>query len=201
MTTDEFNDGVGKHYHRMIAQASALVGRQDAADVTHDAVIAAMTTYPQIPAEGVHLLLRRYVRLRGVDLLRRRRQTSPQCVDRVATAEPTIAPLGGPAARRRRRQVSPARRRHTDQLQVEAAAVGRHFDPVVGAETAEAGRLITQAVAKLSAGRHQAFTMRLIQGMSIAEIAERLGVTEAAVYSLVYQAKCDLRLSLRHLLP
>ena len=92
------------------------------------------------------------------------------------------------------------RKKHvTERLGSEARdqLASREQDPAVVAERNQVAKLVREALAELrtlvSQRDYEAFTLHCAQGMSVREVADRLGMTEAAVSSIRHRMCVKLR--------
>ena len=83
------------------------------------------------------------------------------------------------------------RRRHT--VPIDAAQHRSNANPEQDAESAERRRVLAEALHCLAGKERTALVLRDVEGLSTAEVAERLGSTESTVRSQISSARLKLR--------
>jgi len=71
--------------------------------------------------------------------------------------------------------------------------------PADGAESAELGRRVSEAIEALPERRRTAFRLADVEGYSAVEVARIMGLTAGAVRAHIHHARKDLRIRLAHL--
>ena len=94
-----------------------------------------------------------------------------------------------------RHKVADYFRRHREALPLEAAV--QVASPTMAVDEAVSQKIlleqVTQVLKTLSSERAEAFSLRIFAGLSLSEISQIMGKSEAAIKMLVYRALCDVR--------
>jgi RNA polymerase sigma-70 factor (ECF subfamily) len=170
---DAFAELVARHRDRLWAVALRTLGdREDAADAVQDALLSAYRAADRFRGDAaVTTWLHRIVVNACLDRIRRRQ------------AHPTV-PLP-----------NSARDRHGDRHRGGAAEPAA---PVVDHDTA---LVVREALAQLPAEQRAALVLVDVQGYSVAEVAQILGIAEGTVKSRCARGRTRLAVLLGHLRP
>ena len=162
---DAFREIVEAHSRNVFALAYRMTGNAgDAEDVVQETFLKAYKGIGRFEgASEVSTWLHRIAANCAVDLLRRRRN-----------------PAGGAA-------------KSLDELTERAEVAGSAAEPEAALRGSEIGDRVRQSLARLSPMERIAFTLRHVEGRSIAEIARVLGIRAGATKNCVFRAVTKLR--------
>jgi RNA polymerase sigma-70 factor (ECF subfamily) len=163
-----FEELVNRHERRIYTLARRITGNeQDAEDVTQDAFLSALQHLANFREEASFgTWLSRIATHAALKILRKRRGLPTESLD--ATAEDGALP-------------------HPEYI------ADWRESPERLAERNETVRLIDDALAKLDEGHRVVFLLRDVEGLSVKETADALGLSEANVKVRLLRARLQLR--------
>jgi RNA polymerase sigma-70 factor (ECF subfamily) len=142
----------------------AIVARVDASDVVQGVLLEAsrrLRAYLKDPALPFHLWLRRIAHDHLIDAYRRHRKAERRSLDR-------------------ERSIGLAAYQDRSSLDLAAELRDRHLTPAAEALRAELQRRFREALAQLDDGDREVLLMRHFEQLSNGEVAQALGLSEAA---------------------
>jgi RNA polymerase sigma-70 factor (ECF subfamily) len=165
---DAFEELVSRHERRIYTLARRITGNeQDAEDVTQEAFLSALEHIAGFREEASFgTWLSRIATHAALKILRKRKGLPTESLD--ATAEEGALP-------------------HPEYI------ADWRESPERLAERNETARLIDDALAKLDEGHRVVFLLRDVEGLSVKETADALGLSEANVKVRLLRARLQLR--------